>query len=75
VSITNSLQQFGRSSWIVTAYLMTYTAFMVILAKMSDTIGRKTMLTACLAAFTIFSGACGAVQSTIRQDKDAEKRF
>jgi MFS family permease len=63
VSITDSLQEFGRSSWVITAYLMTYTAFMVVLAKISDILGRKTVLISCLAVFTVFSGACGAAQS------------
>jgi MFS family permease len=63
VSITDDLHHFGRRSWVVTAYLMTYTAFMVVLAKLSDIIGRKTVLISCLAVFTIFSGACGAAQT------------
>lgn len=66
VSITKDLEEFGKSSWIVTAYLLTYTAFMVILAKLSDSVGRKTVLLACLALFTIFSGVCGVAQ-TINQ--------
>lgn len=63
VSITNSLQDFRRSSWIITGYLLTYVAFMVILAKLSDLIGRKTVLVASLAVFTLFSGICGAAQT------------
>ncbi|KAF2690332.1 putative multidrug resistance protein fnx1 [Lentithecium fluviatile CBS 122367] len=63
ISITDDLKQFGRSSWIITGYLLTYTAFLVILAKLSDQLGRKTILIACLAVFTIFSGACGAAQT------------
>ncbi|KAF2248052.1 putative multidrug resistance protein fnx1 [Trematosphaeria pertusa] len=66
VSITDDLHAFGRSSWIITAYLLTFTAFMVILAKLSDSIGRKSVLLACLFIFTIFSGACGAAQSMVQ---------
>ncbi|KAI8943272.1 hypothetical protein NX059_001292 [Plenodomus lindquistii] len=63
VSITNDLQGFGRSNWIIVAYLLTYTSFMVILAKLSDSIGRKSVLMASLLLFIIFSGACGAAQT------------
>lgn len=38
-------------------------AFMAILAKLSDNVGRRLVLVASLAVFTIFSGACGAAQT------------
>ncbi|KAF2471879.1 putative multidrug resistance protein fnx1 [Lindgomyces ingoldianus] len=63
VAITDGLKAFGRSSWIVTGYLIAYTTFMVVLAKLSDSFGRKTVLVTSLALFTIFSGACGAAQT------------
>jgi MFS family permease len=81
VTITNDLGGFGHSSWIVTAYLFTYTGmrsskrnrfrydtdvfegFIVIIAKISDVLGRKSMLFSSLLVFTIFSGACGAAQT------------
>jgi MFS family permease len=81
ISITNDIGGFGRSSWVVTAYLFTYTGilnskihgicyyteilegFMVILAKISDIFGRKSLLFSSLLVFTIFSGACGAART------------
>ncbi|ORY12828.1 putative multidrug resistance protein fnx1 [Clohesyomyces aquaticus] len=63
VAITDGLHAFGRSSWIVTGYLLSYTTFIIVLAKLSDIFGRKTMLVTSLALFTIFSGACGAAQT------------
>ncbi|KAF2643545.1 putative multidrug resistance protein fnx1 [Massarina eburnea CBS 473.64] len=63
VSITNDFKQFGRISWAITAYLLTYTAFMVVFAKLSDTLGRKSILLSCIFVFVAFSGACGAAQT------------
>ncbi|ORY17866.1 putative multidrug resistance protein fnx1 [Clohesyomyces aquaticus] len=63
VSITDDLLGFGRSSWVVTSYLMVYTAFMVVLAKLSDNVGRKSVLLLCLSGFIVFSGGCGAAQT------------
>lgn len=78
VAITNSLDGFQKSSWVVTAYLLTYTGkpvvaigcvsfaeivgFLTIVAKLSDIHGRKTLLVACLALFGVFSVACGAAR-------------
>lgn len=63
VAITDDLRGFSESSWIVTAYLLTYTGFLIIWAKLSDIFGRKLLVIASLCLFVIFSGACGAAQS------------
>ncbi|KAI1491646.1 major facilitator superfamily domain-containing protein [Biscogniauxia mediterranea] len=63
VSITNELHDFGGSSWIVTAYLITYTGGLVIWAKLSDLLGRKPIFVASLTIFCAFSGGCGAAQT------------
>ncbi|KAF2464423.1 putative multidrug resistance protein fnx1 [Lindgomyces ingoldianus] len=63
VSITNDLKSFGSSSWAVTAYLITYTSFMIIWAKLSDIFGRKPMISLAIFIFLVFSGGCGAVQT------------
>ncbi|KAF4469185.1 MFS-type transporter [Fusarium albosuccineum] len=60
VSITNALNGFILRDWIVTSYLLTYTGFLTIYAKLSDVFGKKTMLLLAIAIFTIFSGLCGA---------------
>lgn len=66
VSITNDLKHFSQTSWIVTAYLLTYASFMIILAKLSDVLGRKTVLLFSLVVFTVFSGGCAASQTMIQ---------
>ncbi|KLU91656.1 hypothetical protein MAPG_10174 [Magnaporthiopsis poae ATCC 64411] len=55
VSMTNALGGFDQRNWVVTAYLLTYTGFLVILAKFSDIFGRKSVFLASIATFTIFS--------------------
>ncbi|TVY46233.1 Efflux pump FUS6 [Lachnellula cervina] len=64
VPITDDLKSFGRSSWIITSYLLTYTGFLIIWAKFSDTLGRRQCLCAALVIFTVASGACGGAQTT-----------
>lgn len=66
VSITDELKHFSQSSWIITAYLLTYTSFMIVLAKLSDIFGRKTMLIFSTFIFTVFSGGCAAAQTMIQ---------
>ncbi|KAI9650305.1 hypothetical protein NHQ30_000318 [Ciborinia camelliae] len=63
VTITNDFHGFSQTSWIVSAYQLTYTSFLVVWAKMSDIFGRKWTLNLAIAVFVIFSGACGASQS------------
>ncbi|CAI6096132.1 unnamed protein product [Clonostachys chloroleuca] len=60
ISITDALSGFLLRDWVVTAYLLTYTGFLTIFAKVSDLFGKKTMLLVALAIFTIFSALCGA---------------
>ncbi|KAK4248390.1 multidrug resistance protein 3 [Corynascus novoguineensis] len=66
VSITNDLHEFKRSSWVITAYLITYVAGIVIWAKLSDLFGRKQTCIAALLIFAAFSGGCGAAQSVVQ---------
>ncbi|KAL8891707.1 MAG: hypothetical protein Q9192_005711 [Flavoplaca navasiana] len=63
VAITNSLNGFEKSNWIVTSYLLTYSGFLIILSKFSDIFGRKPLLMSAVFLFTIFSAACGAAQT------------
>lgn len=66
VSITNDLNDFVRASWVVTAYLITYTSGLVIWAKVSDHIGRKSTYIASLITFSAFAGGCGASQTMVQ---------
>ncbi|ORX93616.1 major facilitator superfamily domain-containing protein [Clohesyomyces aquaticus] len=63
LTITDQLGGFKKSSWVFTAYLLTFCGFQLIWAKLSDIISRKTTILITLLLFTIFSGACGASQS------------
>ncbi|KAI0097180.1 major facilitator superfamily transporter [Nemania sp. FL0031] len=63
VSIVNALHGFDRSSWVVTSYLLTYTGFLIIYAKLSDILGCKLMLLCAITLFTVFSIACGLSNS------------
>lgn len=63
VSITDDLKHFSQSSWVITAYLLTYTSFIIIIAKFSDVYGRKTMILLSMFLFTVFSGGCAAAQT------------
>jgi MFS family permease len=61
--ITNELGGYAKSSWLFTAYLLTYSGLPIIWAKVADLHGRKPCLLAALVIFLIFSAACGAAQS------------
>lgn len=66
VAITNDLKGFDISSWIVTSYLLTYTGFLTVLAKMSDTFGRRLVMSLCIVIFIIFSIACGVAKTMMQ---------
>ncbi|KAE8388906.1 major facilitator superfamily domain-containing protein [Aspergillus alliaceus] len=63
VTITNDLGDFGRSSWVITSYLLTYTGFLMIWSKIGDIWRVKTSLLTSLSIFTAFSGGCGGAHS------------
>ncbi|KAK0648531.1 major facilitator superfamily domain-containing protein [Cercophora newfieldiana] len=66
VSIADALSGFQERNWVVTAYFLTYTGFLVIYAKLASIFGSKTMFLLALTLFTIFSIACG-LASTMTQ--------
>ncbi|KAI0418235.1 putative multidrug resistance protein fnx1 [Xylaria grammica] len=63
VAITHDLNGFDKISWVVSSYLLGYSAVIVIFAKFSDIYGRKPVFVSSIAAFTIFSAACSASQT------------
>ncbi|KAI0017211.1 drug resistance transporter EmrB/QacA subfamily [Xylariomycetidae sp. FL0641] len=65
ISITDALGGFEHRDWVVTAYLLTYTGFLIIYAKFSDILGRKVMLLLAIGLFTVFSIVCGSVSNII----------
>ncbi|KAF7588744.1 hypothetical protein BBP40_005270 [Aspergillus hancockii] len=63
VTITDDLGDFGRSSWVITSYLLTYTGCLMIWSKFGDIWRVKTALLASLFLFTAFSGGCGGADT------------
>ncbi|KAI1374025.1 drug resistance transporter EmrB/QacA subfamily [Hypoxylon crocopeplum] len=66
ISITNALGDFEQRDWVVTAYLITYTGFLVMYAKFSDILGRKLLILVAIAFFTVFSIVCGSISNMIQ---------
>ncbi|KAK7187202.1 hypothetical protein DPSP01_003982 [Paraphaeosphaeria sporulosa] len=66
VKITSALGGFERGSWVVNSYLLTYTGFLIITAKLSDIFGRRAMVAAGLGIFIVSSIAC-ALARTLTQ--------
>ncbi|KAJ5405759.1 MFS general substrate transporter [Penicillium sp. CMV-2018d] len=64
--ISNSFNSTSQSAWIVTSYLLTFNAFVLLLAKLSDIVGLKLLLLVSNAVFLVFSIASG-VSRTIDQ--------
>ncbi|KAF2184758.1 MFS general substrate transporter [Zopfia rhizophila CBS 207.26] len=65
LNITDELGGYEKSSWLFTAYLLTYCGKEeppqnIIWAKLSDITGRKPTLIITLLVFTVVSAACGA---------------
>src|SRR6266567_1800675 len=57
-SIGRSLGSVETLSWVVSAYLLTYTAATPLFGKLSDIYGRRWMMLAALVIFLIGSAAC-----------------
>jgi MFS family permease len=63
ISIATDLDSYGQSNWIVIAYLLTYSSFLIVFARLSDITGRKSALLTALSFFTIASLACGLAKT------------
>ncbi|KAF7940150.1 uncharacterized protein EAE98_000277 [Botrytis deweyae] len=66
VSMTNEFHGFDESTWVITAYLATYTGFLIIWGRLSDVFGRKWTYVATNFIFLAFSAGCGAAQSMLQ---------
>ena len=51
-------------SWVFAAFLLTQTATTVVFGKLSDLVGRKKVMLAGVAVFTLASAACAAAPMT-----------
>src|SRR5215470_16036756 len=57
-SIGRSLGNVETLSWVVSAYLLTYTAATPLFGKLSDIYGRRWMMLVALTIFIVGSAAC-----------------
>jgi MFS family permease len=64
-AMAGDLRGFGQLSWIVAAYLLTSTAATPILGKLSDSYGRRPLILASIAIFTLASLLCALAQSLL----------
>ncbi|KAK7047809.1 hypothetical protein VNI00_006137 [Paramarasmius palmivorus] len=65
-TIGSDFNDYQQTSWLVTAYLLTYTAFLPIVSKLTDILGRKPVLLASTIFFLLWSGACGGAKSMVQ---------
>lgn len=65
-TIADQFDEFDRSTWVITAYLLTYMAFGIIISRFSDIFGKKGVHIACFVLFFLFSLGC-ALSRTMMQ--------
>ena len=58
-TIASQFHDFEHATWVVTAYLLAYMSFAIIIARLSDIFGRKTIEVASFLMFIGFSLGCG----------------
>lgn len=58
-TIAATFDAFSTSTWVLTAYLLTYMAFATIIARLSDIFGKKTVEVASFVVFVAASLGCG----------------
>ncbi|KAI0379255.1 major facilitator superfamily domain-containing protein [Hypomontagnella monticulosa] len=63
VTISKDLDGYDQSSWVITAYLLTYTGFLVIWSKLTGMMGLRPAVLFSTVIFMAFSAACGAARS------------
>ena len=61
--IISELQGFEHYAWVTTAYLLTSTAVVPIVGKLSDLYGRKQLYLGGMLLFVLASAACAAANS------------
>ena len=61
-TIVGDLGGLDHYSWVVTAYLLSSTAVMPLVGKLSDIYGRKMLFQTSIALFTAASALCGLAQ-------------
>lgn len=64
-TIVADLGDAGHQSWVVTSYLLASTIVTVLVGKLGDLLGRKTVFQAAVAFFVVGSVLCGLSQSML----------
>src|SRR3984957_13965901 len=64
-AMAKDLKGFGQLSWIVSVYLLTSTAATPILGKLSDSLGRRSLLLLSVVIFTAASMFCALSTSLL----------
>lgn len=62
-TISAQFNDFNHSTWVITAYLLTYMAFAIIISRLSDILGRKAVEVASFLLFIGFSLGCALSRS------------
>jgi len=65
-TIADDFDDFNNATWVITAYLLTYMAFAIIITRLSDIFGRKAVEVASLVLFIAFSLGCALSQSMLQ---------
>ncbi|TDZ28975.1 Multidrug resistance protein 3 [Colletotrichum spinosum] len=63
ITISEELQDHANAAWIILVYLLTYMGCSVLMSKLSDIYGRRTMLFCSWSTFLAFSVGCTASTS------------
>ena len=61
--ITSYFHASGAASWLSTSFLLTFTAFLPVFGRVSDTFGRRPVYLCSIFFFFISTAWCGAAQS------------
>jgi EmrB/QacA subfamily drug resistance transporter len=56
---------FADTQWVISAYVLTYTALLLAAGSYADLCGRKKSMILGLTIFAVASGACGLARSTL----------
>ncbi|RYP58669.1 hypothetical protein DL769_008845 [Monosporascus sp. CRB-8-3] len=59
-TIGSYFDDYNKIGWVVTAYLVTYSSFLLAYAKLSDIFGQRNVILVALFLFGLFSGLCAA---------------
>jgi MFS family permease len=62
-TIANQFHDFEHATWVVTAYLLSYMAFAIIIARLSDIFGKKAVEICSFLLFIGFSLGCALSQN------------